>query len=137
RYTADVHTLEAIRQLDLIFTEAEPITLKYREALHATSDPALLYLTLLLHDIGKSEGIKGHADKGVEIALPILDRLDVPPDGRDLIAFVIKNHLAMARFWQKRDVDDPNTAAAFAELVEDADKLRNLYVHTFCDARGT
>ncbi|HYP15943.1 MAG TPA: [protein-PII] uridylyltransferase, partial [Opitutus sp.] len=137
RYTADVHTLEAIRQLDLIFTQAEPITLKYREALHETADPALLYLTLLLHDIGKADGIKGHAEKGVEIALPILRRLEVPPEGQELVAFVIKNHLAMARFWQKRDVDDPNTAAAFAELVGDAERLRNLYVHTFCDARGT
>jgi [protein-PII] uridylyltransferase len=43
----------------------------------------------------------------------------------------------MARFWQKRDVDDPQTAAAFAELVGNAEQLRNLYVHTFCDARGT
>lgn len=137
RYTADVHTLEAIRQLDLIFTEAEPITLKYREALHETDDPALLYLTLLLHDIGKADGIQGHADKGVTLAAPITERLGVSPEGRELVGFVIKNHLAMARFWQKRDVDDPLTAAAFAELVQDAEKLRNLYVHTFCDARGT
>ncbi|MEO7412707.1 MAG: DUF294 nucleotidyltransferase-like domain-containing protein, partial [Opitutaceae bacterium] len=48
RYTADVHTLNAIRELDRIFTEAEPITLKYRGVLHETADPALLYLTLLL-----------------------------------------------------------------------------------------
>ena len=137
RYTADVHTLEAIRQLDLIFSEAEPITLKYREALHETSEPTLLYLTLLLHDIGKAEGIQGHAEKGVLIAGPILERLGVSSEARDLVAFVIKNHLVMARFWQKRDVDDPKTAAAFAELVEDPEKLRNLYVHTFCDARGT
>ncbi len=137
RYTADVHTLEAIRQLDLIFTEAEPITLKYRAALHETDDPALLYLTLLLHDIGKAEGIKGHAESGVRIALPIIERLGVSPHGRELVSFVIKNHLVMARFWQTRDVDDPKTAAAFAELIGDPEKLRNLYVHTFCDARGT
>ena len=137
RYTADVHTLEAIRQLDLIFTEAEPITLKYREALHETDDPALLYLTLLLHDIGKAGGIQGHADKGVVLAAPITERLGVSLEGRELVAFVIKNHLVMARFWQKRDVDDPNTAAAFAELVGDPEKLRNLYIHTFCDARAT
>lgn len=137
RYTADVHTLEAIRQLDLIFTDAEPITLKYREAIHETAKPTLLYLTLLLHDIGKAEGIQGHAEKGVSIALPILERLGVSSESRDLVAFVIKNHLVMARFWQKRDVDDPKTAAAFAEIVGDAEKLRSLYVHTFCDARGT
>ncbi len=137
RYTADVHTLSAIRELDRIYTEAEPITLKYRAALHEAGDASLLYLTLLLHDIGKAEGIRGHAESGVRLALPLLERFGVTGKDRDLVAFVIKNHLAMARFWQKRDVDDPNTAAAFAELVGDADRLRFLYVHTFCDARAT
>src|ERR1044071_3074072 len=137
RYTADVHTLNAIRELDRIFTEAEPITLKYRAVLHETSEPALLYLTLLLHDIGKAQGIQGHAESGVRLAEPLLERFGVSPEGRELVSFVIKNHLAMARFWQKRDVDDPNTATAFAELVGNADHLRHLYVHTFCDARAT
>lgn len=137
RYTADVHTLNAIRELDRIYTEAEPITLKYRAAIHETTDPTLLYLTLLLHDIGKVEGIRGHAESGVRIAGPILDRFGIAPEGRELVLFVIENHLAMARFWQKRDVDDPNTAAAFAELVGTSERLRHLYVHTFCDARAT
>jgi len=137
RYTADYHTLNSIRELDRIFTEAEPITLKYREALHECADPTLPYLTLLLHDIGKAEGIQGHSESGARLAGPILDRLGVSPDDRSLILFVIKNHLAMARFWQKRDVDDPRTAAAFGELVGDAERLRHLYVHTFCDARAT
>ncbi len=137
RYTADVHTLGAIRELDRIYTEAEPITLKYRAALHETIDPSLLYLTLLLHDIGKAEGIKGHAESGVRLAAPLLERFGVSLEGRELVAFVIKNHLAMARFWQKRDVDDPATATAFAELVGTAERLRYLYVHTFCDARAT
>ncbi len=137
RYTADVHTLNAIRELDRVFTEAEPITLKYRTALRETSDPALLYLTLVLHDIGKAEGISGHSESGVRLALPLLERFGVSPEGRELVGFTIKNHLAMARFWQKRDVDDPSTATAFAELVGDPERLRLLYVHTFCDARGT
>lgn len=137
RYTADVHVLNTIRELDQVFTQAEPGTLKYREALHETTDPDLLYLILLLHDIGKAEGIMGHAESGVRIAGPIMDRLAVPDRMRKVVSFVIKNHLIMARFWQKRDVDDPQTAAAFAEIVEDAEQLHYLYVHTFCDARGT
>jgi len=137
RYTADFHTLAAIQELDLIFTAAEEITAKYREVVHEMQDPSLLYLTLLLHDIGKAEGIFGHSESGVRLAEPILQRLAVPLEARQLVIFVIKNHLAMARFWQKRDVDDPNTATAFATLVGDAERLRLLYVHTFCDARGT
>jgi [protein-PII] uridylyltransferase len=137
RYTADVHTLNAIRELDLIFTQAEPITLKYRTVLHEIEDPALVYLTLLLHDIGKAVGIRNHSESGVRLAGPTMERLGVSPRGRELVSFVIKNHLAMARFWQKRDVDDPKTSASFAELVVEPERLRCLYVHTFCDARGT
>jgi [protein-PII] uridylyltransferase len=137
RYTADIHTLNAIRELDLIYTEAEPMKLKYRNALHEVEDPSLVYLTLLLHDLGKAEGIQNHSEAGVRLANPIMVRLAVAPRGRALVSFVIKNHLAMARFWQKRDVDDPKTSASFAELVGDAERLRCLYVHTFCDSRGT
>lgn len=137
RYTVDYHTLNTIKELDRIFTEADPGCLKYRTAIHQTADPSLAYVTLLLHDIGKAEGISGHSESGARIAGPILDRLGVPHAGKTLVLFVIKNHLAMARFWQKRDVDDPDTTAAFAELVGDAERLRNLYVHTYCDAKGT
>lgn len=137
RYTADIHTLHAIRELDTIYSSAEPLAQRYRDELHQTSEPTLLYLILLLHDIGKGTGIKGHAEAGVAIAGPILDRLQVPPAAREIVNFVIKNHLVMARFWQKHDLDDPQSSAAFAEIVRDADQLRYLYVHTYCDARST
>jgi [protein-PII] uridylyltransferase len=137
RYTADYHTLNAILELDKVFAQADPMALKYRAALHECAVPSLAYLTLLLHDIGKAQGIHGHSDAGARLAGPILERLGVAPEMRALVQFVIKNHLAMARFWQKRDIDDPKTATAFAELVGDAERLRNLYVHTFCDARAT
>jgi [protein-PII] uridylyltransferase len=137
RYTADIHTLSAIRELDRVFTEAEPITLKYRKELHETSDPTLLYLILLLHDIGKAVGIKNHSENGVRLATPLLERLKVDPKSREIVTFIIKNHLIMARFWQRHNLDDPQSATAFADLVGDAENLRYLYVHTFCDARGT
>ena len=137
RYTADIHTLNAIRELDRVFTEAEPITLKYREELHQTSTPTLLYLILLLHDIGKAQGIKDHAESGVRLAGPILERMQIDAKSREIVTFIIRNHLIMARFWQRHNVDDPQSATAFADLVGDAEKLRYLYVHTFCDARGT
>jgi [protein-PII] uridylyltransferase len=137
RYTADIHTLSTIRELDTIFTSAEPRAQRYREVLHQTAKPTLLYLILLLHDIGKSEGIQGHAEAGVKVAAPVLKRLAVPADTRRVVNYIIKNHLIMARFWQKHDLDDPKSSAAFAAHVGDADLLRYLYVHTYCDANGT
>jgi [protein-PII] uridylyltransferase len=137
RYTADIHVLNTIKELDAIFTSLEPVGAKYRDILHATANPPLLYLILLLHDIGKSVGIKGHAENGVLIAAPVLDRMQVTADARATINFIIKNHLLMARFWQKHDLDDPQTSLAFSEQVPDPDLLRYLCVHTFCDARGT
>ncbi len=137
RYTADVHTLNAIRELDRVFTESEPMTVKYRKELRETSNPSLLYLILLLHDIGKAMGIKDHSESGVRLAGPILERLQIDPKDREIVTFIIRNHLIMARFWQRHNLDDPQSAVAFAELVGDAEKLRYLYVHTFCDSRGT
>ena len=43
----------------------------------------------------------------------------------------------MAQFWQKHDLEDPHPPAAFAQIGGDPDRLRYLYVHTFCDASGT
>jgi len=137
RYTADVHTLHTIRELDSVLTSPEREYSRYRTELRATTNPTLLYVVLLLHDIGKGEGIENHSESGVRLAEPILERLGFEESQRDIVRFLIKNHLTMARFWQKYDLDDPHTTAAFAELVGDAERLRLLYVHTFCDARAT
>lgn len=138
RYTADEHILNTIRELDRIFSAENPeLSEKYRDALEATELPALLYITLLLHDIGKAQGIQNHADVGAEMADAILKRMGVVPNAREKILFLIKHHLEMARFWQRYDVDDPQTTSAFAEFVENTEQLRYLYVLTFCDTRGT
>ncbi|MCH8475900.1 MAG: [protein-PII] uridylyltransferase [Opitutales bacterium] len=137
RYTADVHTLNTIRQLDRIFAKKDPGAEKYLKALRETGAPWLLYLVLLLHDIGKSKGNKGHAEVGADMALQILDRMRVEDKFYPIITSIIENHLEMARIWQRYDLDDPSTANAFAERVENPTNLRYLYVHTVCDARGT
>lgn len=137
RYTADAHVLRTIRHLDRVFTKFDDEYSRYENELRKNDDPLLLYLILLLHDIGKAEGVKGHAVSGVRIAQPILDRFDIPAPQQEQILFIIQSHLEMARFWQKFDLDDPRTAQSFAEFIEDPEKLRFLYVHTYCDARGT
>ncbi|MEM8549814.1 MAG: HD domain-containing protein, partial [Verrucomicrobiota bacterium] len=137
RYTADIHVLSTIRELDAVFTDKGPESRPYLEALRHAEQPSLLYLMLLLHDIGKADGIEGHALNGARIAQPVLERLGVNATYQKLVLFIIENHLEMARFWQRFDVDDPRTISAFAELVGNEEALRHLFVLTYCDARGT
>jgi [protein-PII] uridylyltransferase len=137
RYTADEHVLRTIKHLDEVFQKDTTNTTAYEKALRKNDDPLLLYLILLLHDIGKAEGVKGHDVNGVRIAQPILTRFEIGEEQQEQILFIIRHHLAMSRIWQRFDLDDPKTAHSFAEFIEDEDKLRFLYVHTYCDARGT
>jgi [protein-PII] uridylyltransferase len=137
RYTADIHTLNTINELDKVFIGEGEFVGRYGVELRETAAPWLLYLILLLHDIGKSLGIKDHPASGAQMAEPVLNRLGLDFKTKETILFIIKHHIEMARFWQRFDVDDPDTAAKFAELVGDPEHLRYLYVHTYCDARGT
>ena len=138
RFTADFHTLNTIRELDYVFNHPEDRTTSpYLQALRETSSPTLPYLALLLHDIGKGLGIKGHAHRGAEIARTVLARLDYNAELSAKIIDIIERHLDMARFWQRFDVEDPQTAQSFARVITDEETLRYLYVLTYCDARGT
>ncbi|QYY36038.1 [protein-PII] uridylyltransferase [Ruficoccus sp. ZRK36] len=137
RYTADIHVLNTIHELDKVFEGEGELVAPYREAIRQAETPGLLYLILLLHDLGKSDGVENHCDRGVTLAKPILKRMGVSEKFRPLVLFIIKNHLEMARFWQRFDVDDPRTIESFAELVENEEALRHLFVCTYCDARGT
>jgi [protein-PII] uridylyltransferase len=138
RFTADYHTLNTIRELDYIFTfPDDPMGASYLHVLRDTSCPTLPYLALLLHDIGKGLGIKGHAHRGALLAKEILSRLGYNPELSAKIIDIVEHHLDMARFWQRYDIEDPRTAQSFAKVITDEETLRYLYVLTYCDAKGT
>jgi [protein-PII] uridylyltransferase len=137
RYTADIHTLNTIKELDTIFSGEGEFVKPFAEEIRATTAPWLLYLILLLHDVGKSLGIKDHSTSGAQMAQAALARLGLDIKTQETVLFIIRHHIEMARFWQRYDVDDPHTATTFAQLVRDPELLRYLYVHTYCDARGT
>ncbi len=137
RYTADFHTLDTIRELDAVFQLKGDYALSYAEALKQTEHPTLLYTILLVHDLSKGVPYNNHPDLSVRLAKSVLTRMGVSPAIQKIMLPVVKNHVEMARFWQRRDIDDPHTANQFAELVGDEDCLRYLYVLTYCDARGT
>ena len=137
RFTADIHVLHCITVLDEIFQGKNESAPHYLEALRKNEVPGLLYLILFLHDLGKDQGPKGHCERGVEIANHMMDRLGIADEMRDRILFVIRNHLEMVRYANKFDLDDPEVIDAFANFIEGEQRLRFLYVHTYCDANAT
>ena len=137
RFTADIHVLHCLNKLDDIFLEKNSHSKHYLEALRKNEVPGLLYLILFLHDLGKDQGPKGHCERGVEIGKTLLDRFGIPSEMHDRILFVIRNHLEMPKFANKFDLEDPDVIESFANFIEGEQRLRFLYVHTYCDANAT
>jgi [protein-PII] uridylyltransferase len=137
RYTADLHVLNTIKELDQVFINKEEERNNYNRVIRETDDPARLYVMLLLHDLGKALGIKNHAINGVPIAKNLCKRWGIESPEKEQICFIVEHHLEMARFWQKHDLDDPKTIDQFAHFIKDEETLRYLYVHNYCDSKGT
>jgi UTP:GlnB (protein PII) uridylyltransferase len=116
RWTADVHTLRCLRELDRIYAGESLVEQKYREVVLGSEAPSLLYAILFLHDIAKSGGIEGHAERGVPIADRILERLGFDAREREIASGVIRHHLVMGLYWQRHDIDDPANIERFASI---------------------
>jgi [protein-PII] uridylyltransferase len=108
---------------------------RYAELLGELEDPELLYLTLLLHDTGKGVPGGNHVEASVEIAGRCLDRLDVDPEERSMVLFLIGNHLEMSA-QLRRDIFNPETVAAFAEKVGTPERLKMLCLLTYADIKA-
>ena len=135
-YTVDEHTIQTIATLSKI--EAG----EYAEALPTSShimnvgvNRRVLYIALLLHDIGKGSG-RDHSELGAEIALEVCPRLGFDEADTDLVSWLVRNHLVMSDVAQKRDLAEPRTVRDFAQVVKTPTRLRLLTVLTVCDIVG-
>lgn len=137
RYTADVHTLRTFEELDRLFRSPSQMDMKYAKALNELKHPEDAYLMLLLHDLGKGTGIKGHAGRSAVLSEEILETLGIPEERKKHILFIVEQHGEMARYSQKFDIDDPDTIQSFVSLVGNSVNLRFLFAITYCDARST
>ena len=137
QYTVDEHTLYAIENLE----EATLAQLKdgqaFLDILKEVEKPELLRLAILLHDVGKGvEGPGGHDERGFEMAQTALERMGLDSVDKEVVLFLILRHLDMVHTAQQRDLDDPKVIERFAELVQDEQHLKMLYLLTFADMRA-
>lgn len=137
RYTADEHTLVCIEKLDsLLFSEDEKLT-GYRAIFQKQEDPAILYLSLLLHDTGKAANTRNHEDASAELAHRVARRLQLSPERRRMLTTLVDSHYTLSQISQQRNLEDLTTITSFANIVKKRDVLDALMLITLADGMGT
>jgi len=135
RFTVDEHSILAIESLHRLNQSKSEWDKRYAELLSELEDPELLYLALLLHDTGKGVPGANHVEASLEIAGRCLDRLDVEPEERAMVLFLIGSHLEMSA-QLRRDIFNPETVAAFAEKMGTPERLKMLCLLTYADIKA-
>ena len=139
QYAADEHTLVCLEQLDRLWEAKELPFKNYSPLFQSLERPGLLYLALLLHDVGKAaQHEQGkHAEVGASLAMRAARRLQLEAGAADTVEFLVENHLILASTSQRRDLDDPVVVRQFARQVGTVERLNLLALLTFADAQGT
>ena len=135
-YTVDEHTIQCIAHLAMIEREelVEELPIASR-ILKDGLNRKVLYVALLLHDIGKGRK-EDHSVLGAQIARRVAPRFGLKKEDCDTIEWLVRNHLLMSDVAQKRDHSDPRTLRGFANAVKTRKRLDLLTVLTVCDIRG-
>ncbi|HLK33531.1 MAG TPA: HD domain-containing protein [Terriglobales bacterium] len=135
RFTVDEHSFVAIDNLHRLAQTSSEWDRRYAELLREVEQPELLYLSLLLHDVGKGVPGNNHITASVEIASQCLDRLALEPQERETVLFLIANHLEISAAL-RRDIFDPSTVAALAEKAAIPERLKMLCLLTYADVKA-
>ena len=135
-YTVDIHSIFMVREIErLINYEYEkkfPFLTKVAESLVKKH---VLFLACLFHDMGKGQG-GSHAQKGAAMIPKIAERMGLGASDAEQLEFLVRHHLAMVHFSQRRDLDDPVVLKRLAKSIPNEETLSLLYLLTFADIRS-
>jgi [protein-PII] uridylyltransferase len=131
----DEHSFIAIENLHRARHSKSEWDQRYGQILDEIEQPELLYLALLLHDVGKGLPGGDHIQTSLEVAGRCLDRLDLEAGAREIVLFLIANHLEMSATL-RRDIFDPQTVRNFAEKVGTPERLKMLCLMTYADIKA-
>ena len=135
-YTVDEHLIRSVGMMARIanggLKNELPLT---HELLPTLSDVRLLYVTLFLHDIAKGRD-EDHSLAGARIARKFCPSLGLSAAETDTVAWLVEHHLLMSEIAQSRDIQDPETARNFADIVQSRARLALLMILTACDIRA-
>jgi [protein-PII] uridylyltransferase len=135
-HPVDTHSILAVEELvrlneGLYQKDYSLLTSLIREI----EKPEILFLTTLLHDIGK--GMDGdHSLMGAGIVKRIAERMGLSVEDREFIGFLVNHHLLMVKTALRRDLHDEQVILRFANEVKTLNQLKTLYLLTFADIKA-
>jgi [protein-PII] uridylyltransferase len=136
-YTVDEHILMVVRNLRRFALEKHAHEVPLCSKLMAEfARPEVLYVAGLFHDIAKGRG-GDHSQLGKKDALAFCKQHNLSGDDRDLVVWLVEQHLTLSATAQKQDLSDPEVIANFAAKIKNDRYLVALYLLTVADVRGT
>lgn len=135
RFTVDEHSFLAIESLHRARESKSEWDQRYGQILAELEQPELLYLSFLLHDVGKGTPSTNHVIASLEIAETCLKRLELSAEDCELVRFLIGSHLDMSATL-RRDIFDPETIRSFSEKMGTPERLKMLCLLTYADIKA-
>ncbi|MCY3736700.1 MAG: HD domain-containing protein [Gemmatimonadaceae bacterium] len=129
-YTVDEHTLVGLEKLEELLRGEGPPSLV--QAASEIERKELLFLGMLLHDIGKSRR-EEHISVGLRMGAELCERIGLSETDARQVLFLIENHQEMVAISKRRDLDDHRMIADFAGRFAEPDWLRALYLMSYAD----
>ena len=136
-YTVDAHTLFVVSNLRrFALSRYDHEFPRCSEIMQALPVPEIAYLAGLFHDIAKGRG-GDHSELGSVDAEAFCLEHGMSRYEARLVAWLVRQHLALSMTAQRRDIADPAVIRDFAAHVGDEAHLDYLYVLTVADVRAT
>ncbi len=127
-YTVDEHTLVALENLEALGQQEGAMS----AILAQCTRRDLLFLAVLLHDVGKWKR-DDHIARGIEMTEELSERLGLDQQERSMLRFLVEHHQDMVLISRRRNLDDYEMIAEFAGLFANAEWLRALYLVSYAD----
>jgi [protein-PII] uridylyltransferase len=136
RYTVDEHSFVAIENVHALRMPDSELERRFRDILDGIEQPDLLFLALLLHDVGKGMSTDDHVTGSLQASATVLDRLSLEPADRDTVTFLIASHLRMSATTRRQNIFDPKVVGEFGESVGTTERLKMLTLLTYTDIKS-
>lgn len=128
KYTVDAHCIRSVEAAGSFARRSDFLGRLYR----GLSNKMILHLSLLLHDLGKGF-TEDHSEVGKVIAEETAEKLRLSDQDRELVVFLVHQHLLMTHTAFRYDLTQKSTIIRFAQQVGSLERLKFLTLMSCAD----